>query len=159
MLAEKVETRELFDKARHDGFAYFQGYFFRRPELLKAREIPANQLNYLRMLKAVSRDEMDIRELETLIKSEASVLYRWLRYLNSPMFGMRNEIRSIRHALAILGEREIRRWIRLVALVSAGQTKTSDLLLSALVRARFCELIPREFREKGRTFSWLECSR
>jgi len=89
MLAEEVETREQFDKALHDGFAYFQGYFFRRPEVLKAREIPANQLNYLRMLKAVSRDEMDIRELETLIKSEASVLYRLLRYLNSPMFGMR----------------------------------------------------------------------
>ena len=87
------------------------------------------------MLKAVARNEMDIRELETLIKSEASVLYRLLRYLNSPVFGMRNEIHSIRHALAILGEREIRRWIRLVALVSAGQVKTSDLLLSALVRA------------------------
>jgi EAL and modified HD-GYP domain-containing signal transduction protein len=93
------------------------------------------------MLKAVSQEEVDIRELEALIKSEASVLYRLLRYLNSPMFGMRNEIHSIRHALAILGEPEIRRGIRLVTLVSAGQLKTSDLVLSALVRARFCELI------------------
>jgi c-di-GMP-related signal transduction protein len=141
MLAEKVETRDQFDTALHDGFVYFQGYFFRRPEVLKTREIPTNQVNYLRMLKAVSREEVDIRELEGLIKSEASVLYRLLRYLNSPMFGMRNEIHSIRHALAILGEREIRRWIRLVALVSAGEVKTSDLVLSALVRARFCELL------------------
>ena len=54
---------------------------------------------------------------------------------------MRNEIHSIRHALALLGEREIRRWIRLVTLVSAGQDKPSDLVLSALVRARFCELV------------------
>ena len=76
-----------------------------------------------------------------MIKTEPSVLYRLLRYLNSPLFGMRNEIHSIRHALAILGEREIRRWIRLVALVWAGMQKTSDLLLSALVRARFCELV------------------
>jgi EAL and modified HD-GYP domain-containing signal transduction protein len=141
MLAEKVESREQFETALQAGFVYFQGYFFRRPEVLKAREIPANQVNYLRMLKAVSREEVDIRELESLIKSEASVLYRLLRYLNSPMFGMRNEIHSIRHALAILGEREIRRWIRLVALVSAGEVKTSDLVLSALVRARFCELL------------------
>lgn len=152
MLAEKVETCEQFAKALHDGFVYFQGYFFRRPEVLKAREIPANQVNYLRMLKAVSSDEMDIRELETLIKGEASVLYRLLRYLNSPMFGMRNEIHSIRHALAILGEREIRRWIRLVALVSAGQSKTSDLLLSALVRARFCELISGNVPRKQSDF-------
>ena len=144
MLAEKVETREQFETALKAGFTYFQGYFFRRPEVLRTGEIPANQVNYLRMLKAVSQEEIDIRELEALIKSEASVLYRLLRYLNSPMFGMRNEIHSIRHALAILGEREIRRWIRLVTLVSAGQLKTSDLVLSALVRARFCELIARK---------------
>ncbi len=81
-------------------------------------------------------------------------MYRLLRYLNSPMFGMRNEIHSIRHALAILGEREIRRWIRLVALVSAGQQKTSDLVFSALVRARFCEQLSRKFRVRNRTFFW-----
>jgi len=93
------------------------------------------------MLAAVSKDELDLKELEQIIKTEASVLYRLLRYLNSPLFGMRNEIHSIRHALAILGERETRRWIRLVTLVSAGQQKSSDLVLSALVRARFCELV------------------
>ncbi len=141
MLAEKVETQEQFLAAKDMGYVYFQGYFFRRPEVLKAREIPTNRVNYLRMLAAVSKDELDLKELEQIIKTEASVLYRLLRYLNSPLFGMRNEIHSIRHALAILGERETRRWIRLVTLVSAGQEKSSDLVLSALVRARFCELV------------------
>jgi hypothetical protein len=91
--------------------------------------VSLHQIRSLAGRGAVSRDEIDIRELEGLIKTEASVLYRLLRYLNSTIFGMRNEIHSIRHALAILGEREIRRWIRLVALVSAGQEKTSDLVL------------------------------
>jgi EAL and modified HD-GYP domain-containing signal transduction protein len=141
MLAEKVETREQFLTARKMGFAYFQGYFFRRPEVLKTREIPANRLNYLRLLDAVSRPELDIRELEELIKREASLLYRLLRYLNSPLFAFATEIHSVRHALAILGEREARRWIRLVVLVSAGLQKSSDLVLSALVRAHFCELL------------------
>lgn len=141
MLAEKVETQDQFAAAQEMGYVYFQGYFFRRPEVLRAREIPTNQMNYLRLLAAVSKDEMDLREVEQIIKTEASILYRLLRYLNSPIFGMRNEIHSIRHALAILGEREIRRWIRLVTLVSAGEQKSSDLVLSALVRARFCELV------------------
>ncbi len=141
MLAEKVETQDQFLAAQDMGYVYFQGYFFRRPEVLKAREIPTNRINYLRLLASVSKDEMDLREVEGIIKTEASVLYRLLRYLNSPIFGMRNEIRSIRHALALLGEREIRRWIRLVTLVSAGEQKSSDLVLSALVRARFCELV------------------
>ncbi len=141
MLAEKVETREEFLVAKKAGFLYFQGYFFRRPETLTAHEIPANRINYLRMLKAVSRPELDVREIENLVKSEAALCYRLLRYLNSAAFGFANEIHSVRHALAILGEREVRRWIRLVATLGAGQNKTSELVLSALVRARFCELL------------------
>jgi EAL and modified HD-GYP domain-containing signal transduction protein len=141
MLAEKVETREEFIAAKKAGFLYFQGYFFRRPEILTAHEIPANRLNYIRMLTAVSQRELDVREIENLVKGEASLCYRLLRYLNSAAFGFANEIHSVRHALAILGEREVRRWIRLVATLGAGQGKTSELVLSAMVRARFCELL------------------
>jgi c-di-GMP-related signal transduction protein len=79
--------------------------------------------------------------LEKLIKAEASVCYRLLRYLNSPVFGLKTEIHSVRHALSLLGEREVRRWVRLVAAVGAGQDKTTDLVLSALVRGRFGELL------------------
>jgi c-di-GMP-related signal transduction protein len=141
MLAEKVETRDEFLAAKKAGFLYFQGYFFRRPETLTSREIPANQLNYLRMLAAVSQRELDAREIENLVKSEAALCYRLLRYLNSSAFGLSAEIRSVKHALAILGEREVRRWIRLVATLGAGQGKATDLVLAALVRARFCELL------------------
>jgi c-di-GMP-related signal transduction protein len=141
LLAEKVETREEFLAAKQAGFVYFQGYFFRRPELMQAREIPANRANYLRLLQAISRPELDARELEDAIKHEASLCYRLLRYLNSPVFGFSAQIKSIRHALAILGEREVRRWLRLVVTLSATQNKPSDLVLSALVRARFGELL------------------
>ncbi|HEY4904800.1 MAG TPA: HDOD domain-containing protein [Candidatus Sulfotelmatobacter sp.] len=141
MLAEKVETQEEFAAAREMGFVYFQGYFFRRPEMISANEMPANRMNYLRMLQAVSSPDLDMQQLEQLIKGEASICYRLLRYLNSPMFGFRNEIHSVKHGLAILGEREMRRWVRLVAAVGAGQDSSSDLLLSSLVRARFAELV------------------
>ena len=141
MLAEKVESREDFLAAKQAGFVYFQGYFFRRPETLSATEIPANQSNYMRMLQAVGRAELDVHEVEEVIKAEASLCYRLLRYLNSPVFGFANEIHSVRHALAILGEREVRRWVRLVATLGAAQDKSTELVLSALVRARFCELL------------------
>jgi c-di-GMP-related signal transduction protein len=141
MLAEKVETQAEFATARDQGFVYFQGYFFRRPEILATRDMPASRLHYLRMLQEVSRPEVDIAGLERLIKPEASICYRLLRYLNSSMFGLRSEIHSVRHALSLLGEREARRWVRLVAAVAAGQDKTSDLVLSALVRGRFGELL------------------
>ena len=141
MLVERVETREEFTATKSAGFIYFQGYFFRKPELLQAREIPANRLNYLRLLQAVSKPDLEVREMEDLIKHEASVCYRLLRYLNSAAFGIRNEVHSIRHALTLLGEREVRRWIRLVVTLTAAENRSSELLNAAMTRARFCELM------------------
>ncbi len=141
MLAEKIETHSEFVRARDQRFVYFQGYFFRRPETMNTRDMPAQRMNYLRMLQEVSRPELDVVGLESLVKAEASVCYRLLRYLNSAIFGLKNEVHSVRHALSMLGEREVRRWVRLVAAVGAGQEKTSDLVLSALVRGRFGELL------------------
>ncbi len=141
MLAEKIETQAEFARARDLGFAYFQGYFFRRPEMMNTRDMPANRLNYLKMLQEVSRADLNVAALEKLIKAEASVCYRLLRYLNSAIFSFHSEVHSVRHALSMLGERETRRWVRLVAAVGAGQEKSSDLVLSALVRGRFGELL------------------
>jgi c-di-GMP-related signal transduction protein len=141
MLAEKIETQAEFARARDLGFAYFQGYFFRRPEMMNTRDMPANRLNYLKMLQEVSRPDLNVAALEKLIKAEASVCYRLLRYLNSAIFSFQTEVHSVRHALSMLGERETRRWVRLVAAVGAGQEKSSDLVLSALVRGRFGELL------------------
>ena len=94
------------------------------------------------MLQVVSKAELEPREIENAIKGEASLCYRLLRYMNSASFGFASEIHSVRHALSMLGEREVRRWVRLVVTLAAGQNKSSDLVLSALVRARFCELLP-----------------
>jgi EAL and modified HD-GYP domain-containing signal transduction protein len=141
MLAEKVEDHAEFAAARDQGFVYFQGYFLRRPEIMTTHDVPGNRINYIRMLQAVSRPDLVVPEIEKLIKTEASICYRLLRYMNSSKFGLSSEIRSVRHALSILGDREVRRWVRLIATVGAGQDKTSDLVLCALVRARFGELL------------------
>ena len=141
LLAEKVETREEFTATKKAGFTYFQGYFFRRPEVLQTKEIPASRVNYLRLLRAVSQPELNHREFESMIKQEVSICYRLLRYLNSPAFGIQNEVHSVRHALALLGEREVRRWVRLVATLAIGENRSSELVTTAMVRARFCELL------------------
>ncbi len=141
MLAEKVETHAEFVAAREQGFIYFQGYFLRRPEMMTTHDVPANRINYIRMLQAVSRNDLDLPEIDKLVKTETSICYRLLRYMNSAKFGFKNEIHSVRHALSILGDREVRRWVQLIATVGAGQDKTSDHVLCALVRAHFGELL------------------
>jgi EAL and modified HD-GYP domain-containing signal transduction protein len=134
------------------GFVYFQGYFFCRPEVVIGREVPASRLHYLRLLEMVCRSEIDMREFEKLLKQESSISYRLLRYLNSPIFGFALEIKSIRHAMAVLGEREMRRWVRLVVTVGAAEQKCSELILMGLARARFCELLSTRLKSNTDLF-------
>jgi c-di-GMP-related signal transduction protein len=141
MLAEKVETRVQLLEASTTGYTLFQGYFFRYPERMRARHIPANQATQLRLLQVISAAEVNLDDVEDLIKHDASLCYRLLRYLNSPLVGMPSPVRSVRHAMALLGERELVRWLRMATTLAMGQDKCSDLVLSSLVRARFCELI------------------
>lgn len=140
-LAHKVETRQQFLSASKSGFTHFQGYFFRHPENIQVRQIPPSQATNLRLLSAVSKSQVDFTEIENLIKHDPSLCYRLLRYLNSPLLGLSTPVRSVRNALNLLGEKEMVRWIRMATTLVMAQDKSSDLLLSSLVRARFCELI------------------
>jgi EAL and modified HD-GYP domain-containing signal transduction protein len=47
MLAEKVETQEEFASASELGFSYFQGYFFRKPEMLYSSQRDSHQPDHL----------------------------------------------------------------------------------------------------------------
>lgn len=141
LLAEKVETYEEFTAAAALGCSYFQGYFFRKPEMLAVTSVPPNHATHLLMMQAASNPELDLREIETLVKKDPALCYRLLRYLNSALFSLPSQIRSVRHALSMLGTQEMKRWMYLVALVSLSLNRPSDLMLSALVRARFGEVI------------------
>ena len=140
-LAKKVETREDFVTAQKEGFTHFQGYFFRHPQILKSRQVSARESVCIRLLQAVEKPQIDAAEIEGLIKQEPSLCYRLLRYMNSPLHGLPCTIRSIKHAISLLGEKEVKRWIRTATALAVGQGKPSDLVLSSLVRARFCELL------------------
>jgi len=75
------------------------------------------------------------------IKLEPSLTLKLLRYLNSAIFGMRSKIESISQALNLLGERELRKWIAVVAIGVLAQGKPDELMKIPLVRGRFCELL------------------
>ena len=141
LVAEKVETYEVFGRCRDWNYELFQGYFFSRPQILSRHDIPANKLNYLRVLQAVNRQPMEMRQVAENIKLEASLSYRLLRYLNSPVFFLPMEIHSIPHALSLLGERGARKWVSLVVIACMGEDKPQELMMLPLIRARFCELL------------------
>ena len=143
LVAEKVETQADVKQARDFGYTFFQGFFFCKPTMIEGKDIPGSKLTYLQLLEAVSEPELSYNRVEELLKREPSLVYKLLRYLNSPIVGMRVEIRGVREAIALLGEREFRRWVSVVAIVSMASDKAPELIRTALTRAYFCEDLSR----------------
>jgi len=143
LIAEKVETEEEFKLARSEGYSLFQGYFFSRPTILQQREIPPSHMLYVQLLSAISQSPWDQREVERLVMAEASLCYRVLRLVNSPTLAIRGQITSIRQALLMIGEDEFRKLVCVASATSFGKrfNMSSELILLALHRARFCELL------------------
>ena len=149
LLAEKVETQADVDAARSLGYTLFQGFFFAHPVVITGREIPANKLVYLRLMEATSAAELSIDKIESILKQEPSLVYKLLRYLNSPLLALRAEIHRIRHAINLLGEIEFRRWVSIVAVVAMGSEKPHELIRTALTRAYYCEGISKHLNMAG----------
>jgi EAL and modified HD-GYP domain-containing signal transduction protein len=139
MLAEKVESQADFEQAVAMGYELFQGYFFSKPVILSRRDIPANKLQYLRILKEIHRPEIDFKKMAQTVQSEISLSYKLLKLINSAAFGLRHKVSNIIQALSLLGEREIRTWVSLLSVSSMADDKPAELVINSLIRARFCE--------------------
>ncbi len=143
LVAEKVETQEEFAAAVKAGFALFQGFFFCKPSMIATPKPPGLGVKHMWILQALGQPRLDFVRLEQLIKSEPGLCYRLFRFLNSPVFYLQSEIKSVLHGLVLLGEAEVRKWLLLVSVVMAGPAGKRELVVSAIVRARFLETIAR----------------
>ncbi len=151
MIAEKVETVKEYGDAMANGYDYFQGYFFCEPALVVGREIPSTKIQNLRLLQEIYKTEMDFDHVEQLIKQDPSLSYKLLRFINSVAFPLRFPIRSIRQAIALLGQKEMVKWVSLVALRNVGYDKPDELIITAVSRARFCESVALATSTKNRS--------
>jgi EAL and modified HD-GYP domain-containing signal transduction protein len=139
LLAEKIETYDEFNRARDTGFDLFQGYFFSRPEVLKNKDIPQNKLTMLRLISEINCSEFDVSALEKLISRDVAVSYKLLKYLNSAYFSRLAPLKSIRQAIAFLGERGVKLFVSLVATSQLAEDKPDELVRMSIIRARFLE--------------------
>ncbi|MFH1139106.1 MAG: HDOD domain-containing protein [Pseudomonadota bacterium] len=139
LLAEKIETRAEFEQALEMGFSLFQGYFFQKPVTLSQKDIPSLKLNNLRILSEVNAAELDFDGLAEIIGTDLSMSFKLLRYVNSAFFGYHSKIESIKHALAMMGENEVKKWVSLLSLAGLADDKPAELVTSSLIRAKFCE--------------------
>jgi c-di-GMP phosphodiesterase len=144
LVAEKVETQEQFRAARDEGFALVQGYYFCRPVVLGSRQVPANRLSQLEILRLLKDDSLNLHKLTQLVKRDASLTYRLLRLINSPVCAMPQEVHSVQAALLAVGEETFRRMATVAIASEMNEGQTPELLRMAFVRGRFCELAARQ---------------
>ena len=150
MLAEKVETHEVYEQTKQMGYQLFQGYFFAKPVIVSRKDIPTNKLQFLRILKAIHEEEIDFKALAKTIQSEVSLSYKLLKLINSAAFALRHKVTSILQALSLLGIREIRSWVSLLSISAMADDKPAELVMTSLIRARFCEQLAEPCGLPGR---------
>ena len=139
LVAEKVETAEEYELCRELGFHAYQGYFFALPELSRTPGTPTRELGTLCALAATDANTT-LEELEEIVRRDAGLSHKLLRYANSAHVSPLRPITSLRHALTMIGAVAIRRWALLLAL-SGLRDAPSHLLDVAMLRARMSELL------------------
>jgi c-di-GMP phosphodiesterase len=139
-VAKKVASQEEYHQASAAGFTLFQGDYFFRPALLKNRKVPANRLFHFEILQNLYRDPVDLKKLGQLVMRDASLTYRLLRLVNSPVCALRQEVRSVESAIIVVGLDTFRRFATMAILSEANTDQQPEILRMALLRARFCEL-------------------
>lgn len=151
ILAEKIESEAECAEALGIGYDFFQGYFFCKPRIISGHAVSSTKIQSLRLLQEISKPDLDILQVELIIKQDPGLSYKLLKFINSPAFALRFEISSIRQAIALLGQKEMLKWVSLIALRDASHDKPDELIITALTRAKFCEslALATRFKDKG----------
>jgi len=142
LLAEKVESPEMFRACEKLGFEMFQGFFFARPDLLHGRLQSVDRSSLLLLLAKLQEPETTPEELEGVIAQDPVLSLKLVRFVNSAQVGLRQRIESLRDVVVYLGSNAVRN-IACVMLLARVDNKPRELLVTAMLRARMCEELAR----------------
>ncbi|RLT95000.1 MAG: HDOD domain-containing protein [Ketobacter sp.] len=145
LLAEKVETHEEYELYRALGFDFFQGYFISKPHVMTGQSVPASHHVLQSLLAEVSKDDFDVDRVARIIAQDPRLSYKLMRVVNSASFGLSRTVKSIEDTIVLLGAYELKRWAGMLAF-SVVDSKPNELLVTAIVRAKMCELLARHLK-------------
>lgn len=140
LLAEKVETPEIFGACLDAGAELFQGYFFTRPQPVTGSDIKTDRVRLMHVVAELNDPSVSVARIAELVQSDVGLAYRLLRYANSAALGRAAHFENVRDAITMLGLDRVRACATLMILGSLSN-KPQELARVALVRARYCQLI------------------
>ena len=154
LLAEKVDSQEQAEFCQKLGYDLFQGYYFAKPTIIAGKKLNLSQMALLQLLGLVLADG-EVPEMEKVLKREPGLTMNLLRLTNSVATGVRTKVTSMRHAIQVLGMRQLQRWLQLLLYTNpAGGSNgvASPLLQLAATRGRLMELMATKLRPGDRKF-------
>ena len=151
LLAEKVETYAEYQYLVELGCDYFQGFFFNTPNIVSGKRINVNQTAAIELLTTINKTDIEFEDLTRIISLDVGLSYKLLHYINSAFFSLPNKVSSIKHAVACLGLKEIKRWVNILTL-SALSEKPEAVMQNALIRGKMCEELARLGGDKSDNF-------
>ncbi|MFK5913143.1 MAG: HDOD domain-containing protein [Woeseiaceae bacterium] len=141
LVAEKIETQEMYKFCVSLDFDYYQGFYFCKPQLVTKKHAKSNKIVVLNILEKLESPFYDLDDIEKTLSMDAVLTFKLLRYVNSAAFAKRKEIESIREAIFLVGGNTIKKWATLILMTQLMEGKPQALLVTALIRAKMCELV------------------
>lgn len=140
VIAEKVETEEMFLYLKKLGFDYFQGYFFTNPIVINGQKLSGNKLTLLQLFAKVNDPNTDFAELSAIISQDVGLSHKLLVVINNPATMIPIRVESVSDALKYMGLKRLKFWVNML-LLSRMEEVPQELLTTSLMRAKFCELL------------------
>ena len=138
VIAKGIDNSSLFDRVAAFGADLFEGGFYKLPAVSKDNRVSPLQVNYLQLLNQVSQDDFDIGSFAKVVQRDTALAIRFLKMVNSSHV-RGSQIKSLKHAAALIGQVEIKRWITTAVASSLSQDKPGEITRISLLRAKFLE--------------------
>jgi len=144
LIAEKVENEKEFRYLFDAGFDMFQGFFFAQPLLIRKRSVSPERATLMQVLAAIEADK-ESSIIEGHFRKHQGLTYKLLRYINSAFFHTGQKVRSISHAISLLGYKNLRRWVILLLFAGEDENPTENPLFErAFIRGYMMEELSRK---------------
>lgn len=139
VVIENVPDRDKFNNMSSIPNAVFGGGFYSQPITKGVSDISPLKINALQLLNQVNSDDFDLIDVAKIIERDPSISLQLLRSINSRAIGRRQKISSIRSAVSILGQREMKRWVNVAISLTLAEDRPGEIAKLSLVRAKFAE--------------------
>lgn len=148
LVACGVDTMEDFESlVKQGGYSFYEGDFYRMPITKGATEMAPLKVNYIELLNTVNGGDFDLTKAADIIGRDTALVVSLLQMVNH--IAVNSEITSIRHAAAMLGQKELKKWITTAVTKQLCSDKPGELTRITLLRAKFAEGLAPMFEMAG----------